>query len=1306
MMLAEPLREYIRACFTGLWIESHEHQDALTEIARVCRLEEWRLAVWDIDQGLQFPGQDTSESSGGDPLAAIRSINALAEPNSSAILVLQNFHKFLNSPEVIQAVARQVIAGRQNRTFLVVLSPIVSLPVELEKLFTVIEHELPNREQLEEIAHSVATEEGELPSGADLHAVLDASMGLTRFECENAVSLSLVRHGRVTPEAVWQIKAGALKQTGLVGLHRGGERFAQLGGLDNLKAFCLRAMRRQGEPDPLRRPRGVLLLSPPGCGKSQFAKALGTEVGRPTLTLDMGSLLGSLVGQSESNMRQALRIADAMAPCVLFCDEIEKALSGVASSGQTDSGVSSRLFGNLLSWLNDHSSDVFFVGTCNDISKLPPEFARAERFDAVFFIDFPSARHRESIWRIYLEQFNLDVSQSRPADENWSGAEVRACCRLAALLDVPLVQAAQNIVPIAATAGESISRLREWASGRCLSADVPGAAESFGADGDDLSAAKRLLDTKHPALKAVAAVRNRAVAYWKSLSLPYPEAGIRLIRQDQVETFDDQMSWFQQDLADAVAALDARYHELQSAARQRLGSLYDEHDYPESLRGLFSMGWEFPTVEAPDYLMRLNPELYEQQCRRVAARFDEAVAMAEHAFVDELSKLVSHLTERLTGQTDGKPKVFRDSAIENLSTFFERFRQLNVRSNDQLDALVDEAQQIVQGIRPQTLRDDHSLRQTVAAELPCRDRRPGSCAARDRQSRAARSDGRAAESFRSRTSRRSVDRRGERIDRRHQAAWKRRGGTPMIAFASRHPNMRAAELTGRDYLSYSAISTYQACPLKWHFRYVLGLPEDAVSASLVFGGAIHRAAELHFREILSGNPPPDLESLLAEYQDEWNERDLGTVQFGKGDDVDKLGHLAERVLAAFQSSELAQPKGQILGVEKELRGRIAAGCPEMLARVDLIVDEGDCVTVTDLKTSRSRWSQQQVEHSADQLILYAELAKELAESRGWHGALELVRQESLTALAQLTDRLQATRNGLTAPAGRTTLATAGDIYLDLVSLQDEFVSVTAEFSRGSLSATTEPIVLEGTDLGPFEIQLNWTGSGDPLVYRVLACEPRPAASSPDLLFLRDVEDAEVGGFGISAADDLLLVEDVRLIGQQCTVVSVEFEDDAVADFFDEQVDAGLAPNRFARIWLHTHPADSAEPSSVDEETFQRVFGDCDWAVMAILAQEGQTYARLRFNAGPGGQFQIPVCVDYTRPFPAADPESWQKEYDRCVRATPTWPGIDLLGDGLDGDADGDAVTGNWAEFDEDDVHEFLNDRSMHAEGLESLFTAE
>jgi SpoVK/Ycf46/Vps4 family AAA+-type ATPase len=265
-----------------------------------------------------------------------------------------------------------------------------------------------------------------------------------------------------------------LKKSGLLQLHRGGERFADLGGLEALKDFCLQAMRRQGHHDPRRRPRGTLLLGVPGTGKSAYSKALGAETGRPTLIMDVGALMGSLVGSTEANIRQALRIADAMAPCILMIDEVEKALSGVASSGSTDSGVSARLFGTFLTWLNDHESDVFTICTCNDISKLPPEFSRAERFDGIFFLDLPSVQQKRAIWKLYIEMFELDPQQPKPVDAQWTGAEVRASCRLAALLDVPLVEAAKNVVPVATTAAESVSRLRNWASGRCLNADAPG----------------------------------------------------------------------------------------------------------------------------------------------------------------------------------------------------------------------------------------------------------------------------------------------------------------------------------------------------------------------------------------------------------------------------------------------------------------------------------------------------------------------------------------------------------------------------------------------------------------------------------------------------------------------------------------------------------------------------------------------------------------------------------------------------------------------------------------------------------------
>jgi hypothetical protein len=475
MTLQNTLRELIAAAFSGIWVQSHEHGDALADLAEMCRAESWQLAVWDLDQGLQVAGAPVESPTGGnDPLAAVRSAKTMGADDGAAILVLVNFHRFLHSAEIVQALTTLLACGKRTRTCVLILAPVVQIPTELEKHFVIVEHVLPDRQQLRHIAEGVATAEGEMPSGEGLRRLLDAAAGLTRVEAENAFSLSLVRHGQLHADTLWELKCQTLKSSGLVQLHRGAERFADLGGLESLKAFCNRSLSRTVLADCPARPRGVLLLSPPGCGKSAFAKALGNEVGRPTLVLDVGSLLGSLVGQSEANTRRALALIDAMAPAIVFLDEVEKAFSGVAASGQTDSGVAARLFGTFLSWLNDHESDVFVVATSNDIAKLPPEFSRAERFDGIFFVDLPDAEQRLLIWKIYLDYYRLELNQTLPDDEGWSGAEIKSCCRLAALLDLPAIAAAQNIVPVSRTSVESVDQLRRWATGRCLSADRPG----------------------------------------------------------------------------------------------------------------------------------------------------------------------------------------------------------------------------------------------------------------------------------------------------------------------------------------------------------------------------------------------------------------------------------------------------------------------------------------------------------------------------------------------------------------------------------------------------------------------------------------------------------------------------------------------------------------------------------------------------------------------------------------------------------------------------------------------------------------
>lgn len=472
MTLTERLAELVRAAFPGIWVVSREHDEALEEIDALCRREGWSLAAWDLDRGLRpaaGPGA-APEAAAADPLAALRALAAMAAPGGTAVLVLRNLHRLLGSAELAQALDTRLGLGKRERTFVVVLAPHAQVPPELGPLFVVVEHERPGRDELAAIARGVATEPGELPGGEGLEAVLEAAAGLTRAQAENAFSLALVRHGRLEPDVLWELKARALRDSGLLSLHRGGEGFADLGGLGPLKAFCARALRRGGHPTA--RPRGVLLLGVPGTGKSAFCRALGREAGRPTAILDVGALYGSLVGQTEQRVREALRAIEALGPCVVMVDEVEKALAG-AGGGAGDSGVGARLLGTLLSFLADREGDSFWVVTANDASRLPPELTRAERLDGLFFLDLPDRAAREAIWRQYRAHYGLGEAGPTPADRDWTGAEIRSCCRLAALLGVGLEEAADHVVPVAVTAGESVERLRSWAAGRCLSADRP-----------------------------------------------------------------------------------------------------------------------------------------------------------------------------------------------------------------------------------------------------------------------------------------------------------------------------------------------------------------------------------------------------------------------------------------------------------------------------------------------------------------------------------------------------------------------------------------------------------------------------------------------------------------------------------------------------------------------------------------------------------------------------------------------------------------------------------------------------------------
>jgi hypothetical protein len=293
------------------------------------------------------------------------------------------------------------------------------------------------------------------------------------------------------------------------------------------------------------------------------------------------------------------------------------------------------------------------------------------------------------------------------------------------LLDLPAAQAATGKTQFAKQLRKECAAVRlgraKWnISKRLDRAQVQKAAAPFGAEAERLAATKKLINSRNEKYASPCATLREAVEAWKDMTVPFPEKGVRLIRKDRIEDFVAVMSALKARLATEAADLEAACEQLQVEAQVKLGDLFNEADYPADVASLFKLDWDFPSVDPPAYLQAISPALYEQQKARIEARFEEAVALAEEAFVEQFHKLVAHLAERLefgdevdekTGQK--KPKVFRDSAIEGLQKFFEQFKAMSLGSNPDLEALVEQAQEIVANKSAKDLRANVVDRQTV-----------------------------------------------------------------------------------------------------------------------------------------------------------------------------------------------------------------------------------------------------------------------------------------------------------------------------------------------------------------------------------------------------------------------------------------------------------------------------------------------------------------------------------------------------------------------------------------------------------------
>ena len=484
---------YVRAGYPALFVTTPEEQRAEAEIKAAAIELNFGLYAWSITEGLVNTATGTVRDT-PDVLEALTFIESLEE---RTIIVLRDFGLELEDADtVIIRKVRDVLrnAKTKNKTLLF-LGCEHKLPAELHHEVTVLRFALPGKVELGQVLDAIEISGKLKPLNPDLReAALNSAKGLTTIEAENAFALSVIEASEVSPTIVAREKANALKQSGLLEVIEGAPSLEAIGGLEVLKGWLIQrkdAFSERARAYGLPSPKGLLILGIPGTGKSLTAKATASVFGLPLLRLDAGRIFAGLVGQSEANLRSAIQTAEAISPCVLWLDELEKAFAGTKGSGGTDGGTSSRVFGSFLSWMQEKTAPVFVVATANDVSQLPPEFLRKGRFDEVFFVDLPNQRERADIWELVIRRYDrnearFDHVMMARACETYTGAEIEqafieamhtAFAEHREPNELDVGNALCNTVPLASLMGEEIERLRRWAQGRARHATHSSRAE-------------------------------------------------------------------------------------------------------------------------------------------------------------------------------------------------------------------------------------------------------------------------------------------------------------------------------------------------------------------------------------------------------------------------------------------------------------------------------------------------------------------------------------------------------------------------------------------------------------------------------------------------------------------------------------------------------------------------------------------------------------------------------------------------------------------------------------------------------------
>ncbi|MGB2925052.1 MAG: AAA family ATPase [Limnothrix sp.] len=493
MTFREEFALLLRACYPLLYIPTLEEERVEAAIAQCLETFPNRNVYrWDFVEGYQ----DNPNNIGAgkrNPLQALEFIEKLPK-NVGGVFILRDFQRFLEDVSIarkLRNLARRLKSESKN---IVIVASEIKIPTDLQEAFTIIKFPLPNAHEIRDEIQQLLQSIGQAPSELLMDELVRAAQGLSLERIRRVLTQILANQGTIEAEDVELIlaeKRQSIQQTQILDFYPATEEISDIGGLDNLKEWLLRRGNAFGDKAReygLPYPRGLLLVGIQGTGKSLTAKAIAHHWHLPLLRLDVGRLFAGLVGESESRTRQMIQLAEALSPCILWIDEIDKAFSGTDSKG--DGGTTNRVFGTFISWLAEKKSPVFVVATANQVHTLPPEMLRKGRFDEIFFVGLPNQTEREAIFTVHVSRLrphnlkNYDIKRLAYETPDFSGAEIEQTLVEAMHLGFSqdrdfttddILEAASQIIPLARTAKEQIEFLQNWvASGKARLASRQG----------------------------------------------------------------------------------------------------------------------------------------------------------------------------------------------------------------------------------------------------------------------------------------------------------------------------------------------------------------------------------------------------------------------------------------------------------------------------------------------------------------------------------------------------------------------------------------------------------------------------------------------------------------------------------------------------------------------------------------------------------------------------------------------------------------------------------------------------------------